>query len=349
MTESWVPPPDANACWEPTPPSWASAAPLTQLWLAGAINRTVSSLPRLHPWRLGDAKGTTRLIQWTARAVDPTRAEAAQAAVPGHLALGPLPDAGVALAALTVTARDPDLEAGDDDLPGSGGGGAWLDWTGVGGPTPFGTGSGSGVLADAAGALLGSVAQGLGSATTDAVRGPAPRWAGAVTRIPGAWLPPLAVLSRSTRGVNDPGTSWQTESWDFDQRLTVHAAEREYAANVLAPHVMSIILDTVPSGAAVTLAGDALHVWWPYRSGFFDQPAMVGATVAATLALAAAIPDFVYADHPDHSDHVQEQLDSQTAAARQYQEQRRPGHSPDPTLQHIYDAARAQAGLPPAQ
>jgi hypothetical protein len=344
MTES-LPPPDANACWEPAPGSWALAAPLTQMWLAAAINRTVGTLPRLHPWRLGDAKGNSRLIQWTARAADPTAPAPTPPVTPGGVG-GGLPDGGIALAALTVTARDPELAAGDDQpgLPA----GELSTWATRADPPPLLLGGASGLLTQAAGSLLASVAGDLGSTTTRQLQGPPPRWAGAVTRIPGTWLPPMAVLSRALRGVDDPGTSWQTESWDFDQRLTVHADEREYAANVLAPHVMAIVLDTVPQGAAVTLAGDALHVWWPYRTDFVNRPALVATTVKATLALASAIPDFVFADHPDHSDHVQGELDAQTAAAHAYQEQRRPGHSPDPVMQHMYDAARAAAGLPPA-
>jgi hypothetical protein len=309
---------------------------VVQLWLAGAINRTVSSLPRLHPWRLGDAKGTSRLIQWTALANDP-----APVAAPTSPDTAALPAGDHAFAALTVTARDPDLQAGEPDRPGSDPDALLRGWG-------LGIDSGA-VLTNASGALLGAMVDGLSSSAGDAVRGPAPRWAGAITRIPGTWVPPLAVLSRATRGAADPGTSWQTESWDFDTRVTVHADDHEYAANVLAPHVMAIILDQVPHGAAVTLAGDALHVWWPYRDDFADEAGRVAQTVSATRKLADAIPDFVYADHPDHSDHVQEVLDQQVSAARAYQEQRRPGHSPDPTLQHIYDAARAAAGLPPAQ
>lgn len=343
MTESAVAPPDDHACWEPPPGSWALAAPLTQLWLAGAISRTVSTLPRLHPWRLGDAKGTARLIQWTALAdAPPTPSTTSPGGATGNSAdAAVLPAGGQTFAALTVTARDPDLQAGEPDRPGGDPDALLYGW----GP---GIDSDS-LLTNASGALLGAMVHGLSSNATDALRGAAPRWAGAITRIPGTWVPPLAVLSRATRGVADPGTSWQTESWDFDARVSVYADDHEYAANVLAPHVMAIILDQVPHGAAVTLAGDTLHVWWPYREDLADEAGRVAQTVSATQHLAEAIPDFVFADHPDHSDHVQEELDSQTAAARAYQQQRRPGHSPDPTLQHIYDAARAAAGLPPAQ
>ncbi len=335
MTDSLVPP-DAHACWQPPVGGWSPAAPLLQLWLAGAINRTVSSLPRLHPWRLGDAKGTSRLIQWTA--VDNPVPDASNAS---SVSTSALPPVGRAFAALTVTARDPDLQAGEPDRPASDPDALLRGWG-------LGIDSGA-LLTNTSGLLLGAMVDGLSSNATDAFRGAAPRWAGAITRIHGTWVPPLAVLSRATRGVADPGTSWQTESWDFDARVTVHADDHEYAANVLAPHVMAIILDQVPHGAAVTLAGDAVHVWWPYRDDFADEAGRVAQTASATLQLAAAIPDFVYADHPDHSDHVQEELDQQVAAAHAYQEQRRPGHSPDPTLQHIYDAARAAAGLPPTQ
>jgi hypothetical protein len=328
MSTSLVPP-DAHACWAAPDGTWEPAAPLVQLWLAGAINRTVSALPRLHPWRLGDAKGGSRLIQWTARAADP----AATAGVPDP---GPLPAAGQTFAALSVTARDPDLEAGEDDpAPGA------ESLPGLGG---WGVGTAQNATFD----LLGAVVGGVGSSATDAVRGASPRWVGAVTRLPDTWLPPLAILSRSTRGVADPGTSWRTESWDFDDNLTVQVEDHRYASAVLAPHVMAVLLDVMPRGAAVTLAGDAVHVWWPYRDDFADQPGRAAATVAATAQLAEAIPSFVYAEHPDHSHEVQQAMDQQVAAAKAYQAARRPGHSPDPTMQRIYDAARAAAGLPPA-
>jgi hypothetical protein len=329
MSPSLVPP-DAHACWAAPDGTWAPAPPLVQLWLAGAINRTVSALPRLHPWRLGDAKGGSRLIQWTARAADPSGAD-------GPPDTGALPPAGQTFAALSVTARDPDLEAGEDDPPPGSLDAMLTNWSRATSPA-----------ADASMSLVGAVVGGLGSGATDAVRGPAPRWVGAVTRLPGTWLPPLAILSRSTSGVADPGTSWRTESWDFDDHLTVQVDDHRYASAVLAPHVMAILLDVVPRGAAVTLAGDAVHVWWPYRDDFADQPGRTADTVAATARLAEAIPTFIYAEHPDHSDQVQQAMDEQVAAARAYQAARRPGYSPDPTMQRIYDAARAAAGLPPA-
>ncbi len=38
------------------------------LWAQAALNRTTFALPQLHPWRLGDTKGSTRLVQWVGRA-----------------------------------------------------------------------------------------------------------------------------------------------------------------------------------------------------------------------------------------------------------------------------------------
>jgi hypothetical protein len=188
----------------------------------------------------------------------------------------------------------------------------------------------------------------LGSAAGDAAVGPPVRWAGAVTRLPGTWLPALAVLSRQGRGVDDPATSWQTESWDFDQRLTVHAGDRQYASDVLAPHVMAVLLDQLPGGAALTVSGDAAHAWWPYRDELTADPGRVERTVAAAAAFADALPRFVRDRYPDRSEEVQADLDAGVERVREYQQTRRPGHSPDPVMQRIYDQARVQAGLPPA-
>jgi hypothetical protein len=110
---------------------------------------------------------------------------------------------------------------------------------------------------------------------------------------------------------------------------------------------MAMLLDEVPEDYAVTVSGDAVHTWWPYPPTRADS-AQDADVVRATVRLAAAFPSFVLAEHPDLSGEVQAELESRTDRARQYRASRRPGHSPDPVLQRIYDEARAAAGLPPA-
>jgi len=289
-------PPDPAPCWDG---AWDAVTGLTQLWLLAAMNRTVAALPRLHPWRLGDDKGTGRLVQWSAQAD-------AELSRPVY-------------AVLAVTQRDPDLPTGEDDD------------------------------AYAAGfSAMDAVVDVLSAAAHDAAAkaAPAPRWVGVLARLEGSWLPAMAVLPAQLSDVDDPGTGWSTESVDFDRAHRVHAADVEYAAAVLAPHVMAVVMDVLPRGAAVTVAGDALHVWWPYRPPYDAEPSRVARGAAAVARLADAIPSFVLADHPDHSDEVEGRLAEREEAALAYREQRRPGYSPDPVLQRIYSAARHEAGLP---
>ena len=294
-------PPDPAPCWDG---AWDAVPGLTELWLVAAMNRTVSALPQLHPWRLGDERGTSRLLQWTGQA-----------------------DAELdrpVFAVLAVTAREPDLPLGDDDSDPD----VWVS-------------PGNQLLGLAVDALRDRASEAV--ASTEA---PPPQWVGVLTRFPGAWLPPLAVLPSALSGMADPGTGWSTESVDFDAAHRVHATDTEYAAAVLAPHVMAVLMDVVPPATAVTLAGDALHLWWPYRTPFTDDPARVTRAARAAQQLADAVPSFVLADHPDHSDVVQGDLDRKQQAAADYQEHRRFGVSADPVLQRIYSAARQQAGLP---
>ncbi|MGL5828295.1 MAG: hypothetical protein ACRC0L_01840 [Angustibacter sp.] len=57
--------PGPQACWRG---SWTRVDPRVDLWAQAALNRTTFALPQLHPWRLGDTKGSTRLVQWVGRA-----------------------------------------------------------------------------------------------------------------------------------------------------------------------------------------------------------------------------------------------------------------------------------------
>ena len=263
---------------------------MTEVWTQSAVVRTVRALPQLHPWRLGDAKGSTRLLQWVGGSdVDPR-----------------------ALAVLAVTARDPGLDAGDDDLPHD------LTLNGLG---------------------AGQVA---GLALLHRAAGEAPRWAGALVRLPGSWLPPVAWLPRALRDLDDPGTQWQTESLDFAARYTVHTADLRASAALLTPAVMALLLDAVPSDCAVTLAGDAVHLWWPYRGTAVADVGRAARAVRAATQLADAFPHFVLAQFPDRSAVVEDELAQRTAAAREYRAGRRPGTSVDPVLQRIYDQARAE-------
>ena len=294
---------------EPSPSwdgAWDAVDPLTDLWLLGAMNRTVSVLPRLHPWRLGDSKGSGRLLQWSGLADQPL--------------------ARPAYGVLAVTARDPELSTADEP-----------------GERSFGLGGDpvSDLLGGAADSLWEAASSAVGSAFDRAVVGESPRWAGALTRLTGAWLPAMAVLPRSERGLDDPSTGWATESVDFDAHHTVHASDLRFAADVLAPHVMAVVLDRVPRGAALTLAGDAVHLWWPYREPHVSDPARVARAAEVVVRFAEAVPSFLLTDHPDHSEQVEQALDERTATAEAYRAQRRLGHSPDPVLQRIYDQSRA--------
>lgn len=319
-----MPPPDPSPCWDGT---WEPADAADELWLFAALLRTVDALPRLHPWRLGDTKGSGRIVKWSATRRDDGAGRAAYAV-------------------LTEQARDPNLPVGDAPRP-----------------TTHGPGDPAGLLVDAA---VGVAAE-LGSAVADrvvdaltaaanrnpatravlgATHRPATQWAGVVTRLPGAWLPPLAVLQRAVRDHDDPGTGWTTESAHFNDRHTVHATDRRFAADFLAPHVMALVLDRVPDSAAVTVAGDAIHVWWEHRLPLRDLPALVDQLLDVVRALADAVPSFVLVDHPDRSDEVAAGLAVRAAAAEAYREQRRLGRHPDPVMQRIYDQARASVGGP---
>jgi hypothetical protein len=165
---------------------------------------------------------------------------------------------------------------------------------------------------------------------------------GGLAKVGGSWLPELAIMPTSGRDADDPGTRWGTESLAFADRHTVHAADIRFASDVLAPHLTALILDRVPEDAAVTIAGDALHVWWPYTPQSRMTPGRVAGTVQTAALLRDAIPSFVLADHPDHSHQVEDRLADRAREAAAYRAARDAGRHPDPTLQRIYDRARAE-------
>jgi len=167
------------------------------------------------------------------------------------------------------------------------------------------------------------------------------KWVGAMTRLPGTWLPPLAILPTALRGFDDPGTRWSTESIDFAARHTVHTDNTRFAADVLAPHVMALILDVVPHDCAITISGDAVHVWQPYSQQAEESDGLAVRLLIATDRLCEAIPSFVLVDFPDRSNLVEDDLSAKSEAAEAYRSQRTLGRSQDPTLQRIYDQAHA--------
>jgi hypothetical protein len=169
-------------------------------------------------------------------------------------------------------------------------------------------------------------------------------WAGAVVRLAGAWLPPTVWLPRVGRDPDEPGTDWPTESVDFDDRYTVHAADLRCAADLLTPAVMALALDVVPPAAAVTVAGDALHLWWPHRGAALADAGRVARAVAAAEAIAAAFPHFVLAAHPDRSSTVEDALRLRHEQADAYRAARQLGRSVDPVLQRIYQKSRSDLG-----
>ena len=278
-----LPPPDPAPCWDG---AWEPADAADELWLFAALLRTVDALP-----------GCTRGGSATPRAAGASSRWAATRATT-------TPDAPPAYAVLTEQAREPGCRSvtpRDRRLAGGG----LLDPAGLLVDAAVGLASelGSAVADRVVDALTTAANRNPTTrAVLEAAHRPATQWAGVVTRLPGAWLPPLAVLQRAVRDPDDPGTAWTTESAHFNDRHTVHAADRRFAADFLAPHVMALLLDEVPDSAAVTVAGDAIHVWWEHRPPL-QRPARPSSTGSSTPygALADAIPSFVLADHPDHS------------------------------------------------
>lgn len=162
-----------------------------------------------------------------------------------------------------------------------------------------------------------------------------------MAQLPGAWLPDLAILPRGERDIDDPGTRWATESMAFALRHSVHAADTRFASDVLAPHVTALVLDHVPADAAVTVAGDAVHVWWAYADGNRSTTGKANRTVEVAARVRDALPSFVLTDYPDHSHRVEERLAERAATAAAYRARRSAGRHDDPTMQRIYARARA--------
>ncbi|HVQ18174.1 MAG TPA: hypothetical protein VMT27_03960 [Actinomycetes bacterium] len=294
--------PDDSVCWTG---GWAPVDPLGALWAQSAMLRTIDAMPRLHPWRLGDDKGSRRSLLWCGETVPPP--------------------SGVAI--LCQTAPDPSLPLGD---PGS---------------TPeLLSGITVGLPALVASAAADAVAPRTADTSPNVYRRPDPgvrQWVGGLAQLHGAWLPPLAILPRSERDIDDPGTEWSTESIAFAGRHTVHSDEPRFAADLLAPHVTALILDHVPPDAAVTVAGDALHVWWEYDNTSRQAAGKVASTVEVAAQLRDALPSFVLSDYPDHSEQVEDRLAERAAEAAAYRASRRAGRVSDPTLQRIYSQAQA--------
>jgi hypothetical protein len=309
MDETALPPanltvaPDSAACWAG---DWARVDVPTQVWGQAAVIRTVGALPDTHPWRLGGSAASVRQVQWTGR----------PATVPDGV-----------LCVLTVTAKDPHLEAGSaDGLTGSSAADAVLNAAGLG-------------LTAGVGLGLAEVAQRL-SAGADQ------RWAGALVRLKGTWLPSSVLLPRATGGVPAPRTDWATESVDFDQRYVVHGEDKELTAALLSPSVMSVLMDAVPRGSAISISGDALQIWWPYDERTRADMGRSQRAALAALLLVKTFPRFVLSDHPDRSAEVERSLARKADEAHDYQLHRSFGRSQDPVLQRIYDQARTRVGAP---
>ncbi len=167
------------------------------------------------------------------------------------------------------------------------------------------------------------------------------QWAGALVRMPGTWLPAAALLPRGLSPVPAPRTSWATESVDFDRRWVVQTGDQRTTAALLSPSVMSVLMDAVPTESAVTVAGDALQVWWPYDDRARADLGRVQRAALAALLLVKTFPRFVLADHPDRSAEIEQSLARRADEAHSYQAHLAYGRSPDPVLQRIYDQARA--------
>jgi hypothetical protein len=330
-------PPDDSPCWAG---EWTTVAPMVDLWAHSALVRTVAALPTLHAWRLGDDKGSRRSLLWCAT---------------------PMPDStdapdgnGHGVAVLSQSAPPPSLGLGDVD-----GQGDLLAGPVVRASSSMTEGllftlatelsrTAADAIADAVGGRSQSQSQ-VAEAPSEAGMSPyrptdsgVRRWVGGIAQLPGAWLPELAILPTSRRDIDDPGTRWGTESVAFAARHTVHAVDTKFASDVLAPHVTALILDQVPDDAAVTVAGDALHVWWEYTEPSSAATARASRTVEIACRLRDALPTFVLGDYPDHSHRVEERLAERAARAAAYRAARKTGRHKDPTLQQIYATAQAE-------
>jgi hypothetical protein len=132
---------------------------------------------------------------------------------------------------------------------------------------------------------------------------------------------------------------------EFDDRWVVHSEDERVTAALLSPSVMAVLLDAVPRGAAVTICGDALQVWWPYDDSTKADLGRAQRAALAALLLVKTFPRFVLADHPDRSAEVERTLARKADEAQAYRANLTFGRSPDPVLQRIYDQARSRAGV----
>ena len=103
----------------------------------------------------------------------------------------------------------------------------------------------------------------------------------------------------------------------------------------------ALVLDHVPADAAVTLAGDAVHVWWEYTADNRSASGKAARTVEVADRIRDALPSFVLADYPDHSHRVEERLAERAATGSRLPGRRVAGRNQDPTLQRIYAQAQA--------
>jgi hypothetical protein len=167
------------------------------------------------------------------------------------------------------------------------------------------------------------------------------RWVGGMAKLVGAWLPDLVILPRRPGDINGHDTDWETESLAFASQHSVHTSDVRFASDVLAPHVMALILDGVPDDAAVTVSGNAIHVWWEYTPDSRLDLRRARHTVDTAFQIRHALPSFVLAAYPDHSDQVEQRLAQRAAEGAAYRAARVAGHASDPTLQRIYSQAQA--------
>ncbi|HEX5016745.1 MAG TPA: hypothetical protein VFX15_04070 [Actinomycetes bacterium] len=296
--------PDDSACWAG---EWAPVDQLRVLWAQSAVLRTVRTLPELHPWRLGDDKGRGgRTVGWCSQ-------------LAGHAGMGVLSQIAPPT---TAEADDPRQAPALDGL---------LRTSVLGGAES--SSADFDLLLSLASTLPRQVADAVADTVATSDRPVEPRiytepgpgvrrWAGALMHIDGSWLPPLAILPKRVRGIDDPGTRWSTESLAFADRHTVHAGDVRYAADLLAPHVTALILEEVPDDAAITIAGDAVHIWWQYDARTRHAGGKVRRAVELAERLVAAVPSFVLTDHPDRSEQVESRIADAAARAAAYRAER---------------------------
>jgi hypothetical protein len=104
---------------------------------------------------------------------------------------------------------------------------------------------------------------------------------------------------------------------------------------------MALILDAIPRSTAITMAGDALHVWLPFTDTVAAEPGLAQHLAGSVTKLRDSIPSFILGNYPDRSAAVEAELADKATAAKAYRSSRKVGHSQDPTLQRIYEQARA--------